>query len=301
MGKRKRYIIGTIILIVAVIGILFQWESKKNSEAKRLEQQKKEEKLRADNLVQNYVEKYCADLEKVLRDVGNSDVEVNYCQCSEDEYSDQISSSVYDEEKFFYYYRLEYSCESLDNIYKEKTKNEDFEPFINWMDKMRIARNEQKDGEDCRHKLSMDEESIIVYITDELDSFDMTILSSSGKEYCVLCFRDVDAVYVDEEVVFAEKKDEEADLDEDTDQENSVTSAVKPSENMGDSLGDSHANKPEHKQESKPSHDYDPYDVYEYDDPDDFADEWAEEFGDGDYEDGYDEAYDYWEDEWEEL
>lgn len=116
MGKRKRYIIGTIILIVAVIGILFQWESKKNSEAKRLEQQKKEEKLRADNLVQNYVEKYCADLEKVLRDVGNSDVEVNYCQCSEDEYSDQISSSVYDEEKFFYYYRLEYSCESLDNI-----------------------------------------------------------------------------------------------------------------------------------------------------------------------------------------
>ena len=40
---------------------------------------------------------------------------------------------------------------------------------------------------------------------------------------------------------------------------------------------------------------YDPYDVYDYDDPDDFADEWAEEFGD-DFEDGYDDAYDYWED-----
>lgn len=40
---------------------------------------------------------------------------------------------------------------------------------------------------------------------------------------------------------------------------------------------------------------YDPYDVGEYDDPDDFADEWAEEFGDGDYDD----AYDYWEDEME--
>lgn len=37
----------------------------------------------------------------------------------------------------------------------------------------------------------------------------------------------------------------------------------------------------------------DPYDVNEYDDPDDFAEEWAEEFDD-DYDDGYDEAYDYW-------
>ena len=42
---------------------------------------------------------------------------------------------------------------------------------------------------------------------------------------------------------------------------------------------------------------YDPYDVYDYDDPDEFADEWGEEFGDGSYEDGYDDAYDYWEDE----
>lgn len=41
---------------------------------------------------------------------------------------------------------------------------------------------------------------------------------------------------------------------------------------------------------------YDPYDVDDYDDPDDFAEEWAEEFGDGDFEEGYEEAYDYWED-----
>ena len=41
---------------------------------------------------------------------------------------------------------------------------------------------------------------------------------------------------------------------------------------------------------------YDPYDVEQYNDPDDFADEWAEEFGDGDYDDGYDDAYEYWED-----
>ncbi len=38
----------------------------------------------------------------------------------------------------------------------------------------------------------------------------------------------------------------------------------------------------------------DPYDVYDFDDPDDFADEWAEEFGDGDFEDGWDDAWDYW-------
>ena len=39
----------------------------------------------------------------------------------------------------------------------------------------------------------------------------------------------------------------------------------------------------------------DPYDVSDYDDPDDFAEEWAEEFGDGNYDD----AYDYWESEWD--
>lgn len=39
---------------------------------------------------------------------------------------------------------------------------------------------------------------------------------------------------------------------------------------------------------------YDPYDVYDFDDPDEFADEWAEEFGDGDEEEGWDDAWDYW-------
>jgi hypothetical protein len=43
----------------------------------------------------------------------------------------------------------------------------------------------------------------------------------------------------------------------------------------------------------------DPYDVDDYDDPDDFAEEWAEEFGDDDYDDGYDDAYDYWEEEYD--
>ena len=38
-----------------------------------------------------------------------------------------------------------------------------------------------------------------------------------------------------------------------------------------------------------------PKEVYNYDDPDDFADDWAEEFGGGNYDGGYDDAYDYWE------
>lgn len=38
-----------------------------------------------------------------------------------------------------------------------------------------------------------------------------------------------------------------------------------------------------------------PKEVYNYDDPDDFADDWAEEFGGGNYDGGYNAAYDYWE------
>ena len=41
------------------------------------------------------------------------------------------------------------------------------------------------------------------------------------------------------------------------------------------------------------------YNVYNYDDSDDFVDDWAEEFGGGNYDGGYDDAYDYWESEWD--
>ena len=53
------------------------------------------------------------------------------------------------------------------------------------------------------------------------------------------------------------------------------------------------------EKKSTPSRSYNTYsnsyDVYNYDDPDDFADDWAEEFGGGNYGGGYDDAYDYWE------
>ena len=53
------------------------------------------------------------------------------------------------------------------------------------------------------------------------------------------------------------------------------------------------------EKKSTPSRSYNTYsnsyDVYNYDDPDDFADDWAEEFGGGNYDGGYDDAYDYWE------
>ena len=54
------------------------------------------------------------------------------------------------------------------------------------------------------------------------------------------------------------------------------------------------SNSPSYNYEYKGSGKNDPYDVYDFDDPDDFADEWVEEFGDGDFEDGWDDAWDYW-------
>lgn len=64
----------------------------------------------------------------------------------------------------------------------------------------------------------------------------------------------------------------------------------------GSSSGSSYKSKSSYKSSSG-SKKYDLYDVYDYDDADDFADDWAEEFGDDNYDDGYDDAYDYWEDE----
>lgn len=40
----------------------------------------------------------------------------------------------------------------------------------------------------------------------------------------------------------------------------------------------------------------DPYDVMNFDDPEDFADHWADDFGDENYEEGWDDAFMYWED-----
>ena len=63
------------------------------------------------------------------------------------------------------------------------------------------------------------------------------------------------------------------------------------------SSGSSYKSNSSYKSSYRSKKNYDPYDVYDYDDADEFADDWAEEFGDGDYDDGYDDAYDYWEDE----
>lgn len=98
----------------------------------------------------------------------------------------------------------------------------------------------------------------------------------------------------DEEEEVDEEDEEEIDEDEESANEGSsdICAGGRLPPRAGSSSGISHhTNNSSNKQKKK----YDPYDVWDYDDADDFADDWAEDFGDGDYDDGYDGAYDYWE------
>lgn len=170
---------------------------------------------------------------------------------------------------------MNYSSDSIDEIYTQKTQNGDFQPFIDVMNNVRDVKNHRDDGYHGCHELTMGDRTIAVYIADENPINSITIKNDSNQTYQMKKMGNDVRVYVNDEQVYGKGMD--------------TSSNSKPSASSSGNYSGSSS--------SKKTHLYDPYDVYDYDDPDDFAEEWAEEFGDGEYEDGYDDAYDYWEEE----
>ena len=155
------------------------------------------------------------------------------------------------------------------------------------MESERAVMNEGHAPGDHSHEIEYGEQTITVYIGNADRSNAINIKGPQGTEYCLDTSNVQPKLLVDGVTVTIVQEEEETET-----AESSSNTATAGGRLGGDSFDTSTSSGNASTRRT------DPYDVYDYDDPDDFADEWAEEFGDGDYDDGYDDAYDYWEDAW---
>lgn len=180
-----------------------------------------------------------------------------------------------------------YDSESIDQIYAEDTQDGSYESFIRLMENEQNVMNEGHAPGDHNHDIEYGDQTITVYIGNADRSSAINIKGHQGTEYCLNTSNGQSKLLVGGVTVNAVQEEAEPET-----AESSSNTATAGGRLGGDSFDTSTSSGNASTRRT------DPYDVYDYDDPDDFADEWAEEFGDGDYDDGYDDAYDYWEDAW---
>lgn len=180
-----------------------------------------------------------------------------------------------------------YNSESIDQIYAEDTQDGSYESFIRLMENEQNVMNEGHAPGDHNHDIEYGDQTITVYIGNADRSSAINIKGHQGTEYCLDTSNGQSKLLVGGVTVNAVQEEEEPET-----AESSSNTSTAGGRLGGDSFDTSTSSGNAFTRRT------DPYDVYDYDDPDDFAEEWAEEFGDGDYDDGYDDAYDYWEDAW---
>lgn len=275
---RKKIIYGCI----SVLGLVFlffigfrygEYEEKKQIERVKMEEQQDAE---AAKIAERYVEKYSDSLQKSMAIAPLTDLKVEYQKLTWSEYqygescSNKEETEPYDIADYHYYYELSYVCDSIDQIFAEMTQGGDYSEYIDLMNKVRMARSEVEDEYETwqTYEEKINGKLIQVDVKGEYSSSNVTLKKADGQEYCLAQNQNGRWIYINGERIYEEAR--------------------------------SDSNRRMQNYYSRSTSSYyssDPYDVSDYDDPDDFAEEWAEEFGDGDCDDGYDDAYDYWESE----
>ena len=281
-GLRKIcYIFTAVIVILLIFGqVIYPRYKAGVDEEKR--QESAAERKKADERAEDYIKEYAAQLQARMRTAGVNDLTVTYKEWSDEIFNEYFGTKEDEDADYVYYYVVSYQSEGINQIYAEDTRDGSYDSFIRLMDAERGVKNSRYDPEYHRHEIKFGDKIIAVYIDNEDHSTQMTIDGIQGATYCLDTGAEEPRLLVDDEAVNVKKEENET-----TDTGTSSSGGMLDIGEEG-SLSSSG---------SSSSWRTDPYDVYDYDDPDDFADEWAEEFGDGDYEDGYDDAYDYWENE----
>lgn len=282
--KGKVFLISMTVIIVLLF--LSQGVYPKYKAGKHEEEQKKiaAEQKKVDAKAEDYIEEYASQLQDKMRLAGVDDLIVTYNDLTDDIFKKYTSS---EEVNYTYYYAVSYSSESIDQIYAEDTKNGSYESFIRLMENEQNVMNEGHAPGDHSHDIEYGDQTITVYIGNADRSNAISIKGHQGTEYCLDTSNGQSKLLVGGVTVNTVQEEEEPETAESS--SNTATAGGRLGGDSFDTLTSSG---------NASTRRTDPYDVYDYDDPDDFADEWAEEFGDGDYDDGYDDAYDYWEDAW---
>ena len=282
--KGKVFLISMTVIIVLLF--LSQGAYPKYKAGKYEEEQKKiaAEQKKVDAKAEDYIEEYASQLQDKMRLAGVDDLIVTYDDLTDDIFKKYTSSK---EVNYTYYYAVSYSSESIDQIYAEDTQDGSYESFIRLMENEQNVMNEGHAPGDHNHDIEYGDQTITVYIGNADRSSAINIKGHQGTEYCLDTSNGQSKLLVGGVTVNAVQEEEEPET-----AESSSNTSTAGGRLGGDSFDTSTSSGNASTRRT------DLYDVYDYDDPDDFADEWAEELGDGDYDDGYDDAYDYWEDAW---
>ena len=282
--KGKVFLISMTVIIVLLF--LSQGAYPKYKAGKYEEEQKKiaAEQKKVDAKAEDYIEEYASQLQDKMRLAGVDDLIVTYDDLTDDIFKKYTSS---EEVNYTYYYAVSYSSESIDQIYAEDTQDGSYESFIRLMENEQNVMNEGHAPGDHNHDIEYGDQTITVYIGNADRSSAINIKGHQGTEYCLDTSNGQSKLLVGGVTVNIVQEEEETETAESSSNTSTAVGRL-----GGDSFDTSTSSGNASTRRT------DPYDVYDYDDPDDFAEEWAEEFGDGDYDDGYDDAYDYWEDAW---
>lgn len=276
-----------IIMFVVIWGSMrmVQWNEEQEKEQKKLEEEHEAQvQKNAEKIASAYMDSYTENLQEDMCEAGLSDLKVTYDACNRDFFDEYWNIDDYGEDDYCAYYVLDYYSDSIDSIYEQETKDGDFQSFIKLLnDECCMKDNRDEGGAYYQHKVRAGGQTVLVFIGDVSRVNNITIKKDNGHQYTLNRDDDDVRVFVDEELVYRK-----------SDEQNSNTTPSSggylPNSGSGwTSGGNSNSGS---KGNSSSKWNSDPYDVDDYDDPDDFAGEWEDEF-----DDGYDEAYDYWEDE----
>ena len=298
--KKVRVVIGGLV-IIGFLPFLIQnlireaieqnQIRKEEKAAQMTEQRAKKEMKKRDEIVYDYIDKNCEEIQAAVKKAGITDLEVSYNYNGRDqedrthyENGKEYDGSDYDyttrvterplcdsNGDYPYCFYVSLKSEKLDKIAK---KYSSYKKFMKYMIRIKkIVDTYINEETILPYK---DDRDIILKVSDISDSSEFTILTSKLSWNIKKSEEGKWELYNGSEKMYPEEE---------------IPRFPANGYNDGGSSNYSHSG-------SNGSSKYnDLYDSSDYDDPDDFADDWAEEFGDGDYDDGYDDAYDYWEEE----
>ena len=301
MYKRRTAVnIGCICLIFLFIFGFYkciQWDNTSRREQEEAKEQKELDEKAADEKAyeqaKEYMENYRISLQKKMRAAGIEDLRVCYEQCNQRTYSDTYNFLDGDSDYQYFYYELSYYCDSIDSIFEEATKDGNYDPFVELLKEECKVKDQRPVERDGFYKIFVGDRKYAVKINERDPEGELTISREYGVYYRIEQGEDGYELYTNRGKIYPEEEKNGSGSGAGSDGSGNSGSA------SGHAGGSGSGSILRHSGSSGSLKKTDPYDVDDYDDPDDFAEEWAEEFGDDDYDDGYDDAYDYWEEEYD--
>lgn len=261
--KAKYIIVGVLFFCLVFLGMykLLMHTQEKETERQELEFEAIIKKQIAVNeLVKEYLQSYTSEIQKQMQEAGIPDIRVVWSEYPVEDYARDFRINKYEYADYSYYIVMEYYSDSIDEFYNEKTKDGNYEEIEDIINELRLITDNAEED----YELKMDEEIIKIHLKNKHIWNTVRIKKDENHYYDLDQWGQHFEVRIDGELVYE--------------------TPPKPVEK-----------KPSIDKSYSKKYPDDPYDVYDYSDPEDFYyDNW-----DDFYE--YEEAEDYYNEAWDEI